>query len=401
MKKVLIIAHHFPPAGGVGTFRVTKFVKYLKEFGWKPIVLTVHKDCYSKAIWLDHDLEKDIPYDIHIYRTNIWRSSYINDEGIKWLPYLIINIISIIRKERPHLVYITGGPFFPLIIGPVIKFFFQLPYVVDLRDPWKLAKRGIPIRGLKARMGLLLTNITEPIVLRYAAKVICATDTLREEYQSIYSDKSEKFFTITNGYDPDDFSTIVPNHFAEFTIVYAGKFRTSETFRNPVPFFYALKMLLQERGLKIRFIHIGRKEEKVINLAKQIGIFKFIEIIGPCSYKNTLAYAKGANLLLLIGGGQKTEQTGKIFDYIGCDRPILALASLDSDIAKVIKKIPYARIFENKNPEIISKAIEEIFYGYQKVVKTKIVQTDFYRKNLTSKLSGVFDGVFKRTKISK
>ena len=392
-----MIAHHFPPAGGVGTFRVTKFIKYLKEFGWKPIVLTVHKDCYSKAIWLDHDLEKDIPYDIHIYRTNILRSSYINDEGIKWLPYLISNIISIIRKEHPHLVYITAGPFFPLIIGPIVKFFFQLPYVVDLRDPWKLSHRRVPIRGLKARLGWLLTNIAEPIVIRYAARVICATDALREEYQSVYSDKSEKFFTITNGYDPDDFSTIVPKHFVEFTIVYAGKFRTSEAFRDPAHFFCAIKML-QARGLKIRFIHIGRKEKEVINLAKQIGIFKFIEIIGPCSYKDTLAYAKGANLLLLIGGGQKTEQTGKIFDYIGCDRPILALAPLNSDIAKVVKKIPYARIFENKNPKVIAMAIEEIFYRYPKVLKTKIVHSNFYRKNLTSKLSGVFDDVFNRTK---
>src|SRR5665648_100125 len=397
MKKVLMIAHHFPPAGGVGTFRVTKFVKYLRDFGWEPVVLTVNKECYPKSVWLDHDLEKDIPHNIHIYRTKILRSSYINDEGIKWLPYLISNLISIIRKEHPHLVYITGGPFFPLIAGPIIKLFFRLPYVVDLRDPWKLAKRGIPIRGLKARLGRLLTNIAEPIVLRYAAKVICATDILREEYQSVYSSKSEKFFTITNGYDPDDFFMIVPKHFVEFTIVYAGKFRTSEAFRDPAPFFCALKML-QARCLKIRFIHIGRKEKEVINLAKQIGIFKFIEIIGPCSYKDTLAYTKGASLLLLIGGGQKTEQTGKIFDYIGCERPILALAPLDSDIAKIVKKIPYARIFENKNPKVIAMTIEEIFYRYPKVLKTKNVYSNFYRKNLTSKLSGIFDDVFKRTK---
>lgn len=305
MKKVLMIAHHFPPAGGVGTFRVTKFVKYLKEFGWKPIVLTVHKDCYSKAIWLDYELEKDIPHDIHIYRTNIWRSSYINDEGIKWFPYLIINIISIIRKERPHLVYITGRPFFPLIIGPIINLFSQLPYVVDLWDPWKLAKRRIPIRGLKARLGWLLTNVVEPIVLRYAAKVICATDTFREDYQSVFSGKSEKFFTITNGYDPDNFNYIKPKQYEKFTIVYTGKFVRSEAFHNPTPIFTALKILLS-KGIDVQFIHIGKEEEAIV-LVKKIGIESFVKFVGPRSHAETLSYAIGADLLLVIGSNRKKD----------------------------------------------------------------------------------------------
>lgn len=392
MKKVLMIAHHFPPAGGVGTFRVTKFVKYLKVFGWKPVVLTVHKDYYSKTIWLDYELEKEIPDDVHIYRTKSWRSGYINDEGIRWLPFLLSNIFKVIKKEKPNLIYITGGPFFPLIMGPIIKFFFRLPYVVDLRDPWKLAYRRVPIRGLKARLGRLLTNIAEPIVIRYSAKVICATDTLREEYQSVYSGKSEKFYTITNGYDPNDFFTIIPHHFKEFTIIYAGKFKTSEAFRNPAPFFHALK-ILNKRNLKIKFIHIGRKEKEVINLAKKIGVFKFMELIGPCTHKETLSYCKGANLLLLIGGGQKTEQTGKIYDYIGCDRPILALASFDSDIANVVKIIPYAKMLENKNPKVIAMVIEKMFYKYPKNLKNKNIYSKFYRKYLTKKLCDIFNDV--------
>ncbi len=123
-KKVLMIAQYFPPAGSVGTLRITKFVKYLKEFGWQPVVLTVFKECYPKAVWLDTDLNKDISDDVCIYRTNIWRSSFVNDEGIRWLPFLLSNIFKVIRKERPNLNYIVGGPFFPLIVGPIIKLFF-------------------------------------------------------------------------------------------------------------------------------------------------------------------------------------------------------------------------------------------------------------------------------------
>ena len=41
MKKVLVISYYWPPSGGPGVQRVLKFCKYLPEFGWEPIVLTV------------------------------------------------------------------------------------------------------------------------------------------------------------------------------------------------------------------------------------------------------------------------------------------------------------------------------------------------------------------------
>ena len=392
MKKILIIAQYFPPAGGVGTFRVTKFVKYLREFGWEPIVLTVHKDCHSKAIWLDCNLEKDIPHDIHIYRTKTWRSSYINDEGVKWLPYLISNTISIIRKERPHLIYITGGPFFPLIIGPVVKFLFKLSYVIDLRDPWKLARRRVPIRGLKTLLGRLLTNIAEPIVLRHAAKVICATDTMRKEYQSVYPDKSEKFFTITNGYDPDDFDYIKPKQYEKFTIVYTGKFERGEAFHNPAPVFKALK-ILQSEGIEAQFIHVGVKEEKVVTLAQKAGMRNAIKFIGPKSHSETLSYAIGADLLLVIGSDRKNNLPVKMFDYIGCHRPILILAYKDEEMWNVGQEIPFATLLENNNSNNIACAIEKIYQNYHRIELAKNMSSKYHRKNLASILSKVFNEV--------
>lgn len=392
MKKVLMIAQHFPPAGGVGAFRVTKFVKYLKEFEWKPIVLTVHKNCYSKAIWLDHDLEKDIPHDINIYRTDIWRSSYINDKSIKWLPYLISNIISIIRKERPHLVYITAGPFFPLIIGPIVKLFFRLPYVVDLRDPWKLAQSRVPIRGLKANLGKFLTNLTEPIVLNYAAKVICASDTLRKEYQSLYTSKFEKFFTIMNGYDPEDFKNLKVKQYKKYTIAYTGKFERNEAFHDPIPFFNALK-ILYDKGIDIQFVHVGVKEEKVIVLAKKAGVRSIIKFIGPKPHIETLSYAVGADLLLVIGSDRKMGLPVKMFDYIGCHKPILILAYKDEEIWHIGQEIPSAMLLENSNPDDIAYVIEELYLKNKKIEWEENTDLKYHRKNLTNNLSKLFDEI--------
>lgn len=392
MKKVLAVAQYFPPMGGVGTFRITKFVKYLPNFSWKPIVLTVQKDCYSNKAWMDADFERNIHKDIHVYRTKILRTKIINDEGIKWLPFLIPKLIKLIYREKPNLVFVTGGPFFPLIVCPIIKIFFRLPCVVDLRDPWKLSYSRIPARGLKAYLGRLLINIAEPIVLKNAAKVICASNTLKKEYQSVYTYQKEKFLTITNGYDPDDFKDIKPKQHERFTIVYTGKFRSSEALLDPAPIFRALK-ILHYKGINIQFVHVGLREKEIVALSKEIGVQSSIKFIGPKSYAETLSYAKGANLLLVIGSNKKMGLSVKIFDYIGCHRPILILTYKDGELWKIGKKIPYATLLESIDPDNIACVIEELYQKDQTIESSENIRVKYHRKNLTGILSKVFNEV--------
>ena len=66
MKKVLIITYYWPPAGGPGVQRVLKFAKYLPEFGWQPIILTVKNGEYPA---IDESLEVEIPDNCKVYKT--------------------------------------------------------------------------------------------------------------------------------------------------------------------------------------------------------------------------------------------------------------------------------------------------------------------------------------------
>ena len=66
VKKVLIITYYWPPSGGSGVQRWLKYVKYLKDFGVEPIVLTV--DPLDAAYPnIDPSLKKDVPKDIEIH----------------------------------------------------------------------------------------------------------------------------------------------------------------------------------------------------------------------------------------------------------------------------------------------------------------------------------------------
>ena len=80
MYKALIIANEFPPMGGAGVQRTTKFVKYLREFGIEPVVVT--KD--QKGGLIDRTLLSDIPDGVKIYRLKAYDT--VNKGGIVRLP---------------------------------------------------------------------------------------------------------------------------------------------------------------------------------------------------------------------------------------------------------------------------------------------------------------------------
>ena len=54
MKKVLVITYYWPPSGGPGVQRILKFVQYLPQFGWQPVVLTVKQGEYPEQIGRAH-----------------------------------------------------------------------------------------------------------------------------------------------------------------------------------------------------------------------------------------------------------------------------------------------------------------------------------------------------------
>lgn len=382
MQKVLIIAYYFPPAGGVGTFRVAKFVKFLPQNGWEPIVVTVTPENY---LWIDKSLEKNVPKATKIYRLPVSMRCIINDEGTRWLPYLIRHIGFIVREEKPNIAYLTGGPFFHMVSAQVLKHIWKLPYIIDLRDPWKLEKK-VSAKNLKNMMGNMLTNILEPWIIKGAARVICATQQMTDEYRKLYKHESQyKFVTIRNGYDQDDFSVPLNRYFDRFTILYTGKFTLSAGFRDPTQLLRALK-ILHEGGLDLQFVHIGEPEQRVLEIARAVGVAAVVKSYGKMDYAETIAYSKAADILLLIGAGGKIEQTGKIFDYLGCQKPVLALSPLDGGIGEIVSQIPHAKLISNGDPLEIAGTIKEI--SRNRTHSDVIAHTEvFERKYLTEILA--------------
>jgi len=62
-KKVLIITYYWPPSGGIGVHRCLKFAKYLRDFGWEPVVYAPENAHYP---YLDESTLNDIPENLNV-----------------------------------------------------------------------------------------------------------------------------------------------------------------------------------------------------------------------------------------------------------------------------------------------------------------------------------------------
>ncbi len=377
MKKILVIAYYFPPAAGVGTFRTAKFVKYLPSFSWESYVLTVKDEYYSS---IDDSLIGETKKAKKIYKTKTTKIP-INDVGIKWAWPLYKEAKKIIEKERIDVVYFTGGPFFHWVIAPKLKKATKTPYIIDYRDPWGINPYEKVRKGVKKKIGDLIVGYIEPKIIKKSAGVIFATADMEREYGKCFPAEAKKFQLIENGFDPEDYCHIEKKNFSKFSIVYTGKF---SYYRDPKNLFKAISSF--DKDGKCEFIHVGNKEERVT-----VAAHKYLKskssFVGPKKYKEAISYARGANVLIIISGGSNIEFTHKVFDYISCNRPIIAIANKESYLGRFLSNFENAFIV-NDSPGEIESALNRIKNGeidslgeydktflknYKRVEKTKML----------------------------
>ena len=375
-KKILVLATYFPPSGGVGVFRVTKFVKYLKRNNYIPVVVTIHN---RYCINYDESFLKDIS-DIKVYRIDFEANGKVAKNFSKCLKQ---ELPSIVLNEKPDIMFLTGGPFQILPLGRKIYDKFKIPYIIDLRDPWSLQKNnGVNVFSkFKCKLVRLRESVFEKYTFKKAKCVCVVNEVMKEEYQKKFP--KCRFEVITNGYDLEDFMNITPYKYNEFTIIYSGKFEVSAGFRDPSLFFKALSKIDD-----VKFVHIGNKEERVIELAKKYNCYDKCEFTGFMSYSEVISHLKGASLLLLISGEEKSEQTGKIFDYMGCQRPILALTNKENDLYKICNSLDNVYIVDDNLEELI-KIINNLKQDNE--IKKSDVNKKYSREELCKQLIKIIE----------
>ena len=173
MKKVLIITYYWPPSGGAGVQRALKFAKYLPEFGWEPVILTVENpdspvddtsllndipkgtkvyktkslepfELYKKFAGKKSDSK--IPNDVLLNKKNLslkvrlaqWirLNLFIPDAKIGWKKYAVKKGLEIIKTENIDLIFTTSPPQTVALIGRKLSKLCGVKWIADFRDPW-------------------------------------------------------------------------------------------------------------------------------------------------------------------------------------------------------------------------------------------------------------------------
>jgi len=344
---VLLIGYNYPPGGGVGSIRITKFAKYLPS-DWEIHVLTTNKNAGTQTNGKFDDGD-----DVTIHRINeLWPNAPKDFDKLRWVPPIVWKVYQLHLKHEFDAIWHTSGPFLPLTAAPILKRILDVIYIADLRDSWTLH----PYKSERTLFGRVydgVSEMAEPRVLRSVDAVTTATEGITNAYCKKYPSIQDKFHTIVNGYDPSDFPQMNVEPTENFTVVYVGKF---STFRDPKPFLRSLADLQDE--YEIDFVHVGTPEQVVQLTVSKLGLEKRFDCTGYIERSEVSRQIHRADVGLAVAGDSPQEMTTKIFDYIACRTPILACGPTDGSMANVVQKFKHGYTVPNRRGPIIRQMIK-------------------------------------------
>jgi len=348
VKRVLMIAFHFPPQrGSSGIQRTLQFVRRLPALGWQPLVLSAAPRAYESV---GPDQLDEIPHQVPVRRAFALdtarhlaiKGRYIGamalpDRWVSWLLGAVPAGLALVWRQRPQVLWSTYPIASAHLIGLVLQRLTGLPWIADLRDP--MIDASHPTGRARRRAAAWV----EARTVRACSVAVCTTPGAVRSYQARYPDlPKERFRLIENGYDEAAFAGVTPaaRTPGPLRLLHSGIVYPSE--RDPGPLFGALAAL-RARGCIDRasfrlVLRAAVHEEFIARLASEHGVADLVEIAPPLPYREALAEMLGADALLLLQAANCNDQVpAKLYEYLRAARPLLALTDSAGDTAAVLR----------------------------------------------------------------
>lgn len=444
MNKLLFVALEFAPINTTGNFRSLKFVKYLRDFGVEPIVLTLDVESGRKTFDNKHDdkLLCDIPPNTLIKRvsrpfSNSWMRSYwlanylriyfkVSDKIVQDAKKsLTSEIDKIIYKEKPKAIYITLPPFSGYSLVNYVKKTHKLPIIVDMRDAWSHWVSS----PWQTRLHFQVAFYRERKLFKQSDVVITVTKELGDIFKKSHSKFLKgKIHIIPNGYDGDlnfnkQIQTSAISDTDKIRIGYIGSFYYDPTsytennkkwwkrsnvkklyyskvkedwsYRSPLYFLKALSQLFKdnpEYKSRIVFEHIGITPNWLYEMLEDLDLKHNFKSHGFVSYNKVLDIQRGFDYLLATSekviGGDHYCLPSKLFDYLKANKPILGFVTEGSQ-KEFLEKSGISMMFDPDNlSESVSK-LKRLFEGEVLLSLNKNYLSSYNRVKLAQRLSDI------------
>ncbi|MEJ7137271.1 glycosyltransferase [Amphibiibacter pelophylacis] len=394
--KILLITANFAPRSASPAVRTVNYVKYLARLGHEIHVVTYTDEFLTIFSDADDELSKKVPSSVQISRvpagilrralsrrsggdrknaqlakkslsSNPLISLLVPDPHVDSVPTFIKTGCSIIAEWKPDVVITHGYPFSMHWVGARIKKRFPtLFWVADYGDPWV----GDPVVELpRPQWRKRLDKWLEKRWISSADLLTVTTEPTKELYEQHYSFLQERIEIIPMGFDPDDFESMPlrgrPGHLAgKILFVHAGRIYPQA--RDPSPLIEAVGQLASQcpaLASKLAIVLVGETDQEVLRLIKSNQCESFFHILEWVPVADSIAWMRRADWLLLFGNKGGIQIPGKIYQYIGANRPIfMTQINLADPSVDVVNSTENAVVVPNE-AEFILEALKSVLGG--------------------------------------
>jgi glycosyltransferase involved in cell wall biosynthesis len=413
MKRVLFLAYLFPPIANSGTQRSLKFVKYLSEHGWDPIVVTAANfDGHAT----DERLLDEIPRGVRVERVPMqhdrvgdritsllggsslakragdavrWRmreKHRVPDLYASWHTPVLNAAKKIFRDGGFDAVFATGFPWSALMAARAIAQETGRPFIADFRDLWAgdgWHRHERPSHDIELAM--------EREVVESASAVVCTSDTMCLMMSNAHpSVDRSRFVAIHNGFDAENFTTQQPPA-AEagrpFRIVYTGVWRDVY---NPGAIYNTIDWIRRSEPDALNGVEVVAAGFKP-GEARMRGLARYIKEPGPVPHKEAVSLMQHADLLYLSHDDPDRQWAvpGKLYEYLASGRPVMALTHAHGEAARILKRVGGGKVVLPDDPGNLYYALLDACRNKSVSVPPRDVDAlgSLERRALTAKLA--------------
>ncbi len=430
MKKVLIITYYWPPAGGSGVQRWLYFVKYLRDYGWEPVVYTPQNPDFDLQ---DESLVAEVPAGIEVIKRPIWEpyslynkffgkksgrqqgvvrqpSSWLGrlalwvranllvpDPRIFWVRPSVAFLSRYIRQQQVDALVTSGPPHSMHLIGRELHRRLQVPWLADFRDPWSewdvndWLQMGQAARRSQRRLehGVL----TDANLVTTVSPTLCAALTRLG---------GKRVATINNGFDLELPQDNTPPD--KFRLAHVGLINR---YYNPEKLWQVLdeRCAREPEFANHLEVHLaGTVEQAILDSLNRLPILKDKVVYhGYLSHEQVKnLYEQSFVLLLPIRDNDNGRWIlpGKMYEYLVYGRPILAVGPVQSDASDLLQQTGHQPCLAYDDKQGLAAFIDRAWQDYRQGVPRmdRAAIMPYHRSRLTEKLAGYLDGMQRTNK---
>lgn len=337
MSRLLLVSYYFPPLGGVGSQRALRFARYLPDFGWQVTVVTPRTSDYALRDALttkrDHGYRvvrtpaMDVPRRVPCMHRWISRNVLFPDERAIWG---LLSGSHVLRLAKEcDVVMSTSPPVTTHVLACRAARAAGVPWIADFRDPY--------MPPVDASQGRVRRHERLERQLLSAADAITVTSPTTQS--DFAARTSAPVHTVLNGYDPEELLGIEAARLpGGFTVLHVGSLYGQ---RSISPTLEALEIVVRrvpELRSLLRMHFVGRVDAAERQRAIQSRVADIVSFTGFVPREQALALMLGADALLLVVAPEHAHAIpAKLYDYLACRVPVLALAP-EGDAARIVRE---------------------------------------------------------------